>query len=203
MNFRAKSLLLSSLFCFTAQAQDKAAAVLEMQDKPRPAWEQRIATGTKAVFVLDVSRPAFGVSFRDPNGLIWSSLLRDEKGIIKKFNHQVDAQKACREAGGRLATRADVQSMLQTIGGADEKGLTAAAFSPLSTTGLEVIADFNVGPIILGDTPEVTRGFQNWYVFDPLELYKNLGLWRFREVSIVGKGQSWAARCVAKDPNGQ
>lgn len=171
-------------------AQEKASLAVELYAKPSKQ-EVRVANGTGAIFVRDFSHPKFGTAFRDVNGMIWSDLLKDEKGQIKFVNNLLDGHRACREAGGRLPVKSEFTAMLQSI------GLQTDKFSALTRDGLEVIESFDSASTILGDSPKNIYGFDYLVTFRPKETVRNLGAFAFREVRVIDNQEKWAVRCVA------
>jgi len=88
----------------------------------------RVST-TGAVFTRDASVPAFGEAYRDPSGLIWGSIVIAQGEV----NTEYDADRYCKDRGGRLPTAREFQQLANYLG----KG-SALGYSPYLAYGKKI-----------------------------------------------------------------
>lgn len=176
----------SVLFCPNLYAQLKVATSATVDVR-----EKRVCSSTSAEFIRDIEHPGLGEAYIDPNNVVWSSLLKTTNGKQKEFFAQDAAAQACREVGGRLPKKSEVEALLVSLGMNSPIG-----YSDVMADGQEILPEFSAVDIFLGDSPQQVRGFEYWTVFRASEMRRNLGYFRYRQVAILGNREAIGVRCV-------
>ena len=67
---------------------------------------------------IDNSSRGLGISYKDPNGVVWSDLLKTPMGTFVVPKSHADASAKCRALGARLPTNREIRELRGFFGGA-------------------------------------------------------------------------------------